>query len=147
MNRRELLTRSGVLATTPLIGCAGTHPQVAAGMPAGHHHGDPELADAALGCLGAGAACISHCLMLLAGGDTSMGPCSERAFAMRSMMESLAALAHTNSPHLPELARLAAKFCKDCEEECRKHADKHPTCKACAEACAKTQAACAKYTA
>lgn len=35
-------------------------------------------------------------------------------------------------------------FCKDCEDECRKHEKKHMTCKECADACAKCLAECKK---
>lgn len=40
----------------------------------------------------------------------------------------------------PRLAAIAMDACNQCEEACKKHAEKHEECKACGESCA----ACAK---
>ena len=49
---------------------------------------------------------------------------------------ALQSLANLNSPHLAKVAAAAADICKACETECRKHDEKHATCKACGDACA-----------
>ena len=49
---------------------------------------------------------------------------------------ALLALAAAGSKHLKSMARTCAEICRDCEAECRKHADKMPVCRDCAEACA-----------
>src|ERR1700726_3561023 len=60
---------------------------------------------------------------------------------------SLAKLASVNSSYLAGLARVALVACQDCETECRKHADKHFACKACAEACVVCAAECKRTAA
>jgi Cys-rich four helix bundle protein (predicted Tat secretion target) len=121
-------------------------PPTPGAAPAGHVHGagDTGLAEAAYGCLGKGQSCLSHCIGMLAAGDTTMAGCAPAVHDMHAVMVGLAAAAASGSRHLKDLARVAMSFCKDCEAECRKHADKHPVCKDCAEACAKTIAACQK---
>lgn len=109
-----------------------------------HHHGNPDVFDAANGCVGAGTACLAHCIMLLAGGDTSMADCAQTVVQMRAVLEGVAAVAAIGGKNLSELVKVAAKFCADCEAACRKHEAQHPTCKACAEACAKAVAVFAK---
>ena len=105
---------------------------------------DSELAAAANACVAKGEACIAHCIMRLGGGDTSMGGCAEAAFEMHAVMVGLSTLATTGSKHLPAYAKMAMTVCKDCEAECRKH-EVHAVCKECADACARTAAACVKY--
>jgi Cys-rich four helix bundle protein (predicted Tat secretion target) len=109
--------------------------------------GDPALLEAAHGCLTKGDACIAHCLLMLSSGDTSMAECAKAVRDMHAIMQGLAAAAASGNKHLPATAKLAMEYCKDCEIACRKHADKHTACKECAEACAKTIAACQKVAA
>jgi len=109
--------------------------------------GNPELADAAQGCIAKGEACLAHCLMMFASGDTSMGGCGKSVHDMQAVMVGLHAAASSGSKHLPALAKAAMEFCKDCEAECKKHADKHAVCKDCMDACTKTIAACQKVAA
>lgn len=81
---------------------------------------------------------------MLAAGDMSVAGCAPAVHDMHAVMQGLAAAAASGSKHLKELARVAMEFCKDCEAECRKHADKHAVCKEGMEACARTIAACQK---
>jgi len=109
----------------------------------GHHHGgDATVHEAAQNCLAKGEACLAHCLAMFASGDAAMGACGKAVYEMRAVMEGLAAAAASGSRHLGALAKVAIEFCKDCEAECKKHADKHAVCKDCMEACARTIAAC-----
>jgi hypothetical protein len=50
---------------------------------------------------------------------------------------ALLRLASTKSRHAAALAKVAVDVSRDCEAECRKHAEKHPICKACGDACAR----------
>lgn len=73
-----------------------------------------------------------------------MGACGKAVYEMKAVMQGLAAAAASGSRNLAALAKVAAEFCKDCEAECRKHAEHHVVCKDCMEACSKTIAACQK---
>jgi Cys-rich four helix bundle protein (predicted Tat secretion target) len=150
MNRRDSILSTGSMALAATLGavaCASSSVQAqgAAAPGAPHHHGDPELAAAAGVCLAKGNACLAHCLALLGAGDASMAGCAAAAFDMHAVMSGLAAVAASGGKRLGELARAATGFCKDCETECRKHEAQHTVCHECAEACARTVAACAGY--
>jgi Cys-rich four helix bundle protein (predicted Tat secretion target) len=114
----------------------------APGAGAAHHHGENgALADAAGACASKGAACVAHCLALLGRGDTSVAGCAQAAYTMAAAMEALAKVATSGSPRLAAFARGASELCVECVTECAKHADKHPACKECLEACNKAIAA------
>ncbi|MBX3202299.1 MAG: Csp1 family four helix bundle copper storage protein [Labilithrix sp.] len=158
MNRRDALITTGSMLVSASLGalaCGGnsavaqnTPKAPPAPPPAGghahHHGGDPALFDAAQACLAKGEACIAHCLAMFASGDASMGGCAKAVHEMHSVMQGLATAAASGSRHLPALAKVALEFCKDCEIECKKHADKHAACKECLDACTRTIAACQK---
>lgn len=159
MNRRDVLFSTGSMIVSASLGslaCGGANavaqntpkpaPRPAPPPPAAHDHvmGDPALLEAAHGCLAKGDACIAHCIMMLATGDTSMADCAKTVRDMHAMMQGLAAAAASGNRHLAATAKLAMEYCKDCEAACRKHEAKHTVCKECAEACAKTIAACQK---
>lgn len=160
MNRRDMLFTTGstflgvVSGSLGAVACGGgvavaqntpKAPPAPAPAPAHvHGGGDAGLAEAAYACIGKGQSCLAHCIGMLAAGDTSMAGCGPAVHDMHAVMQGLAAAAASGSKHLKELARVAMEFCKDCEAECRKHADKHVVCKECAEACARTIAACQK---
>lgn len=148
MNRRDMLLSTGSMVVSASIGalaCGGRN-ATAQTTPAGHVHGagDPGLAEAAYACIGKGQSCLAHCIGMLSAGDTTMAGCAPAVHDMHAVMQGLAAAAASGSRHLKELARVAMEFCKDCEAECRKHADKHVVCKECMEACQRTIAACQK---
>jgi Cys-rich four helix bundle protein (predicted Tat secretion target) len=157
MNRRNAIITTGSMLVSASLGalaCGGNNavaqntPPKTPGTPAapaGHHHGgNAEVAEAAHACIAKGEACMAHCLGMFAMGDTSMSGCAKTVHEMHAMMQGLAAAANSGSKHLAALAKVAAEFCKDCEVECKKHADKHAVCKDCMDACTKTIAACAK---
>lgn len=152
MNRRDMLLTSGSMVVSASLGalaCGGgtavaQNTAKTAPPPHAHGGGDAGLAEAAYACLGKGQSCLAHCIGMLAAGDTTMAGCAPAVHDMHAVMTGLAAAAASGNRHLKELARVAMEFCKDCEAECRKHADKHVVCKECAEACARTIAACQK---
>jgi Cys-rich four helix bundle protein (predicted Tat secretion target) len=110
-----------------------------------HQHGggkyDALIASAA-GCVKTGQACINHCFMLLGDGDKNMASCARSVNQLVSVCATLQALASAESKLLPQYAKVAAEFCKACEDECRKHDKKHEQCRDCAEACAKCAKEC-----
>jgi Cys-rich four helix bundle protein (predicted Tat secretion target) len=127
-----------------LLGGAGT--LMAAGVStaatetdenANHEHGEDEaLAQAARTCVADGEVCIAHCLALFATGDTSLAACAKAVTEMVTACRAIASLASLEAKRLEEFLGPCISVCADCEQECRKHADKHPVCRACAEACA-----------
>ena len=60
------------------------------------------------------------------------------------MCNALTAMASHESPYLKRLARVCIDVCRTCAKECRKHADKHPECKACLEGCEECIKECRK---
>ena len=115
------------------------------GMEHHHHHMGPNrqpLIDASANCVVKGEACLNHCLILLGEGDTTMAACSRSVNEMLAVSHALESLAIQDAPALPKMATLAMTTCKSCEEECKKHAEKHQACKDCMEACAATYKEC-----
>ena len=139
MNRRGVIAAGAALVTISGSALAQTS------------HGDnaavPSLFDAANNCVKAGLVCSDHCLQVFAAGDVSLAACARAVDQMQSLCGTLAKLASLRSSYLPAMAKVALIGCQDCETECRKHVDKHPPCKACAEACAACAAECKKISA
>jgi Cys-rich four helix bundle protein (predicted Tat secretion target) len=81
---------------------------------------------------------------MLSTGDTSMAECLLTAREMLPATGALAQLAVASSKLVPLAARLALEACESCEAACRKHAQTHAVCRDCADACARTIAACRK---
>jgi Cys-rich four helix bundle protein (predicted Tat secretion target) len=96
--------------------------------------GADALAAAASDCVRKGETCLQHCMTMLSSGDTEMAACAKSVREMLIYCEALEKAAAQGSPHLRDLAKIAAAACADCEAECRKH-EKHAVCKACADAC------------
>lgn len=140
MNRREILAGGALFAAATMANSVRAAP--AEGAHHHHHMAAPaaSLATAAADCLQTGQRCIDHCLVLLGDGDKAMAACAKSVNQLMPVCDTLQHMANTNSKYLPQMARLALEVCRDCEAECKKHADKHKECKACMESCA----ACAK---
>jgi Cys-rich four helix bundle protein (predicted Tat secretion target) len=102
------------------------------------HHGmkNQGLIDATFYCVQKGQACIRHCLELLGQGDKEMAACAISVNQMLAVCTSLGQLAGYESKHLAKMAKVAMDVCRECEDECRKHAKKHQECADCADACA-----------
>ena len=145
MNRRELLLGGLAMAGTALAGraVAAEHNHEAMAQ---HHHDAPyaALALATSDCLQKGQACLSHCLVLLGQGDKDMAACAQSVNQMMALCGALQQLANQNSKQLVRVAAIAMDVCKQCEDECKKHADDHEVCKACAESCAACYKECKK---
>lgn len=136
----------GKAAPDKAAGGKAVAPPVAADPHAGHGAGEnAAIAMAAVHCEIAGDSCIAHCIELMAGGDTSMASCARAVRDMLATSGMMSALVSAKSKHLAAAVALWAATCRDCKTECDKHADKHETCKACADACDAALAAAAKF--
>lgn len=143
MDRRQVL-----LATTGVVMAAAANAATTDQAEEHHHHpmGGSPLLDSANHCVKTGELCQAHCFDRLAEGDKALAACARSVSALIAVCGALATLAAQNSPLLPHLASVAKEQCNACEEECRKH-EKHPPCKACAEACADCAKECTKIAA
>lgn len=109
-----------------------------------HQGRHAELVATARACIARGEACMRHCIALLSRGDTSLVDCLKTVTAMLPICQALERYAIIDARHLRELVRLCMTVNSECEVECRKHADHHDACKACADACAACITACSK---
>lgn len=145
MNRREML-----LAGVALTGAAIVGNTNAAEQKHEHHHAasaNTSLINAAADCVQKGQVCLNHCLILLGQGDKEMADCAKSVNQMLAICGALQQLANQESGYLPKLAAIAQDTCKQCADECKKHADKHEACKACGESCAVCIKECKKIAA
>lgn len=143
MNRREALLNTGAMAVAASLGAIACAAQSATAQAAvAPAAGGAALVDAAFDCRKKGEACANHCVRMLATGDTSMAECMLSVREMLPATEALGRLATMGSKRVPSAARLALEACEVCEAACRKHAQVHPVCRDCADACARTMAAC-----
>jgi Cys-rich four helix bundle protein (predicted Tat secretion target) len=142
MNRRVVMA-----AGASLLAASGSALAQMSHADHNDHAAANPLFDAASNCVKAGLVCVDHCLQSLAAGDTSLAACARSSDQMLSLCGTLAKLASARSTYLPAIAKVALVACQDCEDECRKHADKHAACKACGEACAACAAECKKLAA
>jgi Cys-rich four helix bundle protein (predicted Tat secretion target) len=134
MNRRDILATGAALVTI-----SGS---VLAQTSHGEHAAVSPLFDTANNCVKAGLVCSDHCLQAFAAGDISLAGCARAVDQMLALCGTLAKLASLRSQYLPAMAKVALIGCQDCETECRKHAEKHAPCKACADACTACAAEC-----
>lgn len=146
MDRREALAAGtgllamGIMAANAAEMSSHDHHHHAAAAPSA-------LALAAADCLQKGQVCLDHCVQLLGEGDRAMASCAQMVAQMQAVCAGLQRLANARSKYLPQMARLAQEVCRDCEAECRKHADKHAECRACMEGCATCARECQKVSA
>ena len=138
MERRELLTAGGALAAM-MVASQGR----AEDMPHHHEHmggaewkPDASLVKAAAECHRVGQLCLQHCLVLLGAGNSTVGNCAKSVTQMLALCDALVTLASAGGKRLPDLARVAALTCEDCEQACREHEKEHAPCHDCAESCA-----------
>ena len=150
MNRRDVIAAAGMAAVAVASGkaLAEDHDHE---HEHGHEHAHHAMANGALiaaafDCLKTGQFCLAHCLESFTTGDTALAGCAKSVDQMLAVCGTLAKLAAAGSPHLGAAAKLALALCKDCEKECRKHADQHATCKACADSCKACAEECGKLT-
>jgi Cys-rich four helix bundle protein (predicted Tat secretion target) len=134
MNRRHAVALLVGALASPALAQDHSHQHGHDGA-AGGGQAHRALVEAASDCIKTGEACLAHCFASFAAGDTTLAACARSVDTMLSVCATLQKLAAAGSPHLPALARVALAVCDECEAECRKHAEHHATCKACAEAC------------
>ncbi len=149
LSRRQALQVSGaaVLAASALASATGASAQE--DPHAGHeHHAEMHgaeghassqhraLIEAAQKCVASAEACVPHCLGLIAKGDTSLAECLESVLAMSPVCTAVVRVASLQATRLKELVKVCGDICADCEKACRKHAEHHEVCKACADSCA-----------
>lgn len=147
MNRRELLLGGMALAGAAMVGNSQAAEHDHNAMMHAHHHGVPanaSLAASASDCIQKGEVCLSHCLVLLGDGEKEMAACAQSVNQMLALCGALQQLANQNSKQLPKLAAIAMDACNQCEEVCKKHAEKHEECKVCGESCAACARECKK---
>lgn len=142
MNRREAILNGGAMVVSASLGAIACGAQNAVAQAVTAPVAAGSVADQAYDCQKKGEACVDHCVRMLSTGDTSMAECLTTARDMLAATEALAHLATAGSKHLALAARLAIATCESCEAACTKHAATHAVCRDCADACARTIAAC-----
>lgn len=147
MDRRTMLMGMGATLAAAGVAHADAHDHK---HDHHHHHAgfkNDALTDAAAHCLSRGEICLDHCHDLLEQGDRTMAPCARSVNEMLAICTALHRVAAQNAASLKQMAAIAADVCKRCEDECRKHANKHPECKDCADACVSCGKECKKVAA
>lgn len=139
--RQALRVGGGLLAAGLFAAASGAHAEPADPHAGHEHHGHSAsqhkaLIEAAQHCVESAEACVPHCVALLGKGDTSLAECLQNVLAMTPVCTAAARLASLDAPRLKELVKVCRDVCADCEKVCRKHAEHHEVCKACAESCA-----------
>lgn len=140
LSRRDLLAGAGALGALFASGAA------LAGDAPGHRHEDhaprhPGVLEATNDCVVKGQQCTAHCLVAFREGDTTLADCASKVNEMLPICKAFSYQLAANSKYVKALSAVCRQACKDCEDECRKHEDKHVECKECAEACAQLVAA------
>ena len=87
-------------------------------------------------CVVKGQQCVAHCLVVFKEGDLTLADCANKVNQMVPICQAFSYQLAANSPYVKSLSSVCRQACNDCEDECRKHEDKHQECKDCAEACA-----------
>lgn len=135
MDRRELLQTAAAFTVAAVAASASATEDHTHHLQHGSGSGYPGLIAATGDCVAKGEACLAHCLVLLGNGDRTVAGCAKAVNQMLALCRALENLAAQGSKLTPRLARLALDACTECEEECKKHEDKHAECKACRESC------------
>lgn len=116
-----------------------------------HAHAADALTAAVLAatadCIAEGANCDRHCLDLFATGNVELVECARRVRELVTVCTATQALGIQGAPRFAAMVDLCAQTCAACDEECRRHADKHAVCARCAEACQAALKAAAAFTA
>jgi Cys-rich four helix bundle protein (predicted Tat secretion target) len=143
MNRRELL-----LGAASLVAAATASSAFAADESMHEHHhpeaGNQALTNAISDCIQHGQVCLNHCIDLMGKGEKEMADCAKNVNQMLAICTAFQQLVNQSSKYQPAMAKLAMDACHDCEEICKKHAEKHEVCKACMDSCAACVKECKK---
>jgi Cys-rich four helix bundle protein (predicted Tat secretion target) len=139
--KRSLM--KGIVAGSALLAAAPSFAE----MDHSHHNMgklNKALIKIANECAQHGDECIDHCIELFKTGDTSLANCADTVNEMIVMCRALAKMATYQSEDLKAVARVSINVCQRCVDECSKHEDKHPNCKACADSCRECIKECKK---
>jgi len=159
MLRRDVIAGLGLGGVVILAGNAGAQTGGTAHSGHGDHVGSDaaaaaaasgryaKLAESAGHCVAVGEPCLTHCLNLLATGDTGIAGCAKQVRQLIASCQALHELAAAESGYVPAFAKVVEMVCKDCEAECRKHEAHHAICRACAEACKSCAEECGRVAA
>ena len=149
MDRRDVLKSAGAFTLAAMASAAWAEEHHHEQMHEHHHSGNPntKIIETASACIEKGNLCVAHCLVLLGDGNKEMAACARSVQQTLAICTALQQLASQQSTHLGEMAKLAAKACKECEDECKKHADKHEECKSCMDACKDCRKECERLSA
>lgn len=145
MNRREMLASAGILSAVMMSGVSFADDKKGAISK----DKLKKVTDTAFDCIKKGEACTSHCLDMIAAGDTSMKNCLPTLANMMAACTAISKVASYDSAKpetIRHLAAVCADLCKDCSGACKMHADMHAVCKTCMEACNKCTEACTEIT-
>ena len=147
--RRDVLKGAGMLgvgalAASTVASVSGLSEAFASEHGAHQHHMSKNTAmtDALYACVKAANLCEAHCIKLIKTGDLTMVDCLRSVTETKAFCEAHAYHSAAESKYLNDLCRLSLKICKDCMDECEKHAKKHIECKNCADTCANCIKAC-----
>ena len=143
MDRREALKiAAGSAAASAFMGGAAS----AAQSHRRHHvaNVNEDLVAVATECSTTGEACLKMCFDMLQTGDTAMAECARSVRELVIACDALAGMATHDSAHLAAYAKVTAKICEECREQCTTH-DEHSQCRDCANACESCAKACHKY--
>ena len=136
LSRRSMVGLSVALGAGALGLAAGPR-DVSAEMAKGAGDvAEMSIVDVAARCIAMGEKCHAHGLDVLRTGDASLADCNRSVSVMLAVCHAVARMAALESERLPDIVKVAHQTCDDCRIECEKHADHHPECKACGEACA-----------
>jgi len=141
MTRRELLASAGILSTVLMSGASFADNKGASEISKDKLK---KAVDTSFDCLKKGEACYSHCLDMLAQGDTSMNNCHpslQNMMAACTAMTKVGTYGSAKTQSIKHLAAACADLCKECADACKLHAE-HAVCKSCMEACNKCVDAC-----
>ena len=135
LSRRDLLLGAGAFGALMATGVS------VGGDAPGHRHENhaprnPGVLGAVNDCVVKAQQCAAHCLVAFQEGDTTLADCARKVNEMLPICKALSYQLAGNSPYVKALSAVCQQACKDCEDECRKHEDKHVECRECAEACA-----------
>jgi Cys-rich four helix bundle protein (predicted Tat secretion target) len=151
INRRDFTAAASSVAALGMVAISGNAIADDDGDTHRHHkQHEPkhqDLVDAALECVAKGQACISHCLDLMASGDTSVAECTKSANLMTPFCDTFARFAVADSALLKDMAKMCVMVCENCEKMCHEHEDEHVECFECAQACRNSIKICGRYLA
>ena len=96
---------------------------------------------ALMNCDAVGQACLSHCLALMAQGDSSMAGCARAVREMLGVCAAARTLMYSGSALAAAQLAVCRDACVACRSACEPHISHHEQCAACAGACARAIAA------